>query len=264
MEYKDLLKSYIENSGLSLREIEEAMREKGFSTNKAYISKLQNGIHPPAGEDITRALAEVTGGDSEALLLAGYIEKAPEEIKPLLAEASRTGQLFSFFGYLVLFLEEYRSTGQISEEYLDNIEASKNLFIQKYNFFLQTSTLRDYPEYAVELIIRLKQHFMPLADSISYGGGIIDFSNYIDKHGKPIFKSSPYSELNRDIELYVSQQDLEKDLLNISEVKQHTHELQKKLEFFRYLENELKLDLNDPEVQKKLKRAAKIIFSEED
>ncbi|SEB28066.1 helix-turn-helix domain-containing protein [Paenibacillus sp. 276b] len=41
-------------------------------------------------------------------------------------------------------------------------------------------------------------------------------------------------------------------------------DIAKKIEFFEHLENDLKLDLTDPEVQKKLKRAAKIIFSEED
>ncbi|WP_339321399.1 helix-turn-helix transcriptional regulator [Paenibacillus sp. FSL W8-0194] len=40
--------------------------------------------------------------------------------------------------------------------------------------------------------------------------------------------------------------------------------IQRKMEFFKKLENDLGLDLSDPEVQKKLKRAAKIIFSEED
>ncbi|WP_160045647.1 helix-turn-helix domain-containing protein [Paenibacillus sp. USDA918EY] len=38
----------------------------------------------------------------------------------------------------------------------------------------------------------------------------------------------------------------------------------KKMDFFKKLENDLGLDLTDLEVQKKLKRAAKIIFSEED
>lgn len=41
-------------------------------------------------------------------------------------------------------------------------------------------------------------------------------------------------------------------------------ETQKKMEFFEKLETDLGLDLSDPEVQKRLKRAAKIIFSDED
>jgi len=38
----------------------------------------------------------------------------------------------------------------------------------------------------------------------------------------------------------------------------------RKIDFFRKLESDLGLDLSDPDIQKKLKRAAKIIFSNED
>lgn len=41
-------------------------------------------------------------------------------------------------------------------------------------------------------------------------------------------------------------------------------ETQRKINFFKKLETDLGLDLSDPEIQKKLKRAAKIIFSDED
>ncbi|MCM3274211.1 helix-turn-helix domain-containing protein [Paenibacillus elgii] len=75
--YKDLLKEYIESSGLSLSQIEQKLREKGLSTNKTYISKLQNGKLPPAGDEINRALADVLGGDAEELVLIAYAEKAP-------------------------------------------------------------------------------------------------------------------------------------------------------------------------------------------
>lgn len=80
MSYSELLKRYISQSKLSLSEIEEHMRSKGFASNKSYISKLQNGIHPPAGEDITRALAEVTGGDVNKLIIAAQMER----LKPIL------------------------------------------------------------------------------------------------------------------------------------------------------------------------------------
>lgn len=154
MEYKELLKKYILESGMSLREIEEEMKQRGFSSDKAYISKLQNGKLPPAGEDITRALAEVTSGDPEALLLAGYIEKAPNELKPMLAEASNSG--------------------------------------------------------------------------------------YLVKNEELVYESPANYKTDLDAQT------------------------QKKIDFFRNLESDLGLDLTDVEVQKKLKRAAKIIFSSED
>lgn len=43
---------------------------------------MQNGKTPnPATDELNRALAEITGGDIEKLLLAAVIERAPEEIK---------------------------------------------------------------------------------------------------------------------------------------------------------------------------------------
>lgn len=80
-DYASLLKNYITKSKLSLKTISDELKNRGFSTDKGYISKLQNGKIPPAGEEITRAIAEITGGDPEELILAGYLERAPEEVK---------------------------------------------------------------------------------------------------------------------------------------------------------------------------------------
>ncbi|MEC0167419.1 hypothetical protein [Paenibacillus graminis] len=265
MEYKDLLKSYIDKSTLSLSEIEKKMRDKGFSTNKAYISKLQNGVHPPAGEDITRALAEVTGGDVDALLLAGYIEKAPDEIKSILTEATNTGQLFAFFALLISYVEKYRSSGVIDEELLQKIEVTNEVFANEYKYRLSTSFLKDFPEYAVELIVRLKQHFIPLTESISYRGVKINFADYVSKENKPIFKENPYPEIKEAAEA-VSLEKLkdEQPAIAIPYEEELDSATQQKIIFFESLESDLELDLTDPEIQKKLKRAAKIIFSSED
>ncbi|ETT45251.1 hypothetical protein C162_21983 [Paenibacillus sp. FSL R7-269] len=273
MEYKELLKSYIDKSGLSLREIEEQMRIKGFSTNKAYISKLQNGVHPPAGEDITRALAEVTGGDIDALLLAGYIEKAPDEIKSILTEASNTGELFSFFGTLVMYLEEFRSKGKINEELLEKIEMFNNVFAADYKHRLALGPLKEHPEYATVLIAQLKRHFLPMTNSIIYRGVEIKLSDYVDEAGEPIFKNNPYPEMIKNAEedykeiRQANQMQIKESSDNgyfrsVADIKNEL--TQKKIQFFEDLEGELGFDLTDPAVQKKLKTAAKIIFSEED
>ncbi|WP_189023819.1 hypothetical protein [Paenibacillus albidus] len=268
MKYRDLLKSYIESSGLSLSKIEENMRNKGFSTNKAYISKLQNGIHPPAGEDITRALAEVTGGDVDALLLAGYIEKAPDEIKSILTEATNTGQLFAFFALLISYVEKYRSSGTIDEELLQKIEVANELFGSEYKYRLATSYLEGFPEYAVELIVRLKQHFIPLTESISYRGVKINFADYVSKDNKPIFKENPYPEIQEATEASAIENMKNEQPTNFIPMPNYEEEIdsatQQKIMFFENLESDLGLDLTDPEIQKKLKRAAKIIFSSED
>lgn len=84
MRYNELLSQYIDNSSLSLGEISLRLAKKNIDISRSYISKLKNGVKPPASEEISRALAEITGGDPEQLIMAGYIEKAPEEIQELL------------------------------------------------------------------------------------------------------------------------------------------------------------------------------------
>ncbi|WP_379136068.1 hypothetical protein [Paenibacillus sp. sgz500958] len=156
MNYAELLKSFINRSKLTLDDISLELEKRGLSASKQYLSRLQNGKNPPASDALNRALAEITGGEIESLLLAGHIEKAPDEIKSILTEASNSG--------------------------------------------------------------------------------------YLAKSVEKTQKSSADYEIN-------SKNDLE---------------TQKKINFFHHLENDLGLDLTDPEIQKKLKRAAKIIFSSED
>ncbi|QOS98147.1 helix-turn-helix domain-containing protein [Brevibacterium sp. JNUCC-42] len=93
MRYSDLLREYIEKSNLSLTQISDSLRERGYSTHKGHISKLQNGKLPPASEELSRALAEITGGDPYALIIAAYEEKAPEEVKKIFNEIARASEL---------------------------------------------------------------------------------------------------------------------------------------------------------------------------
>ncbi|MGO4697693.1 LexA family transcriptional regulator [Paenibacillus sp. 2TAB26] len=82
MTYHQMLKSYIAQSGLTLHDISKELTNFGFNISKGYISQLQNGkTDRPATDDLTRALAKVTGGNIEQLLTASFLERAPEEIK---------------------------------------------------------------------------------------------------------------------------------------------------------------------------------------
>lgn len=82
MGYSELLKSYIEKSGKTLMQISIELKDHGFNISKGYISQLQNGkTERPATDELTRALALVTGGNINELLTASLIEKAPVEIK---------------------------------------------------------------------------------------------------------------------------------------------------------------------------------------
>lgn len=81
LEYAELIRDYIKKSFLTLDQISEKIEGKGLTASKQYLSKLQNGKTPPASEKMNRAIAEITGGDPEQLVLAAYIDKAPDEIK---------------------------------------------------------------------------------------------------------------------------------------------------------------------------------------
>ena len=84
MSYAKLLSQYINNSNLSLRKIAELCNEKGFSIDHSYISKLKNAKMPPPSEELSRVLAEVLSAESDELVIEGYKEKAPDEIRNLL------------------------------------------------------------------------------------------------------------------------------------------------------------------------------------
>lgn len=92
MQYAELLKNYIKKSGYTLDEISEKLQDKGLTATKQYLSRLQNGKNPPASEELNRAIAEVTGGNPDSLIMAGYLEKAPESVKALLPDVEITDE----------------------------------------------------------------------------------------------------------------------------------------------------------------------------
>ena len=81
MGYAETLSIMVMESGLSLRQIADRCNEKGQPIAPSYISKLQTGKQTPASEGVSRAIAEVCGGDPDVLVWEGYMEKAPEIIR---------------------------------------------------------------------------------------------------------------------------------------------------------------------------------------
>ncbi|MBA4541953.1 transcriptional regulator [Thermoactinomyces daqus] len=81
MTYAELLQEYIKNSGMTLERIAEECGKRGVKIHPTYISKLRLGKRPAPSEEISRVLAEVTGGDAQRLIIKGYIEKIPDDIK---------------------------------------------------------------------------------------------------------------------------------------------------------------------------------------
>nr|PZN02956.1 MAG: hypothetical protein DIU66_08505 [Bacillota bacterium] len=81
MTYAELLQQYIKQSGKTLEQISKECAQKGVKIHPTYISKLRLGKRPAPSEEISRVLAEVTGGDPQRLIIKGYIEKIPDDLK---------------------------------------------------------------------------------------------------------------------------------------------------------------------------------------
>lgn len=82
--YKDLLDSYIKNSGLTLEEISNKCKEKyDLKIHPTYIGKLRNGSRPPASYEATAILAKVLNGDPLLLLSYGREEISGQQQKEI-------------------------------------------------------------------------------------------------------------------------------------------------------------------------------------
>lgn len=81
MTYAELLQRYIKQSGKTLEQISKECAKKGVQIHPTYISKLRLGKRPAPSEEISRVLAEVTGGDPQRLIIKGFVEKIPKDLK---------------------------------------------------------------------------------------------------------------------------------------------------------------------------------------
>ncbi|KUF27515.1 hypothetical protein AMR94_23200 [Bacillus sp. G3(2015)] len=79
--YSEILKEYIEKSNLSLSEIENELRKKGFNKNKSYLSNLQNGKVEAPSVEVNIALAETIGADPIRFVLTPLIEHIKQNKK---------------------------------------------------------------------------------------------------------------------------------------------------------------------------------------
>lgn len=87
MIYTEMLSDAIQRSGLKLDKIAELVCEIiGRSTSKNYLSRLQNGKVPPAGDKLNDALAEVLNINPIELKAAAYREKIPPEVLKILQQ----------------------------------------------------------------------------------------------------------------------------------------------------------------------------------
>lgn len=86
MPYSQLLKDTIKKNKFTNKDIIEQLNKQNISIDKSYLSKLINGKIPPPREEISIAIAKMCGIDERLLVIEGYFDKAPKEIKELLED----------------------------------------------------------------------------------------------------------------------------------------------------------------------------------
>ncbi len=84
MNYSETLADYLKKCGLSHREVSRRCKELGTPVSQAYISQLAKGDVPPPSEEVTRILAQVLDCEADKLIWLGYIDKAPEAVRPII------------------------------------------------------------------------------------------------------------------------------------------------------------------------------------
>ncbi|WP_180271348.1 helix-turn-helix transcriptional regulator [Fredinandcohnia onubensis] len=151
--YSEILKEYIEQSNLSLSQIEKELRKKGFNKNKSYLSNLQNGKTDPPSPEVSIALAEIIGGDSVRLILTPLIESFRQN------ETMDQESFFNvvsnlIFGLISTMVDIYK------EEFYEYIKHFDDSIDENFLQFLSYERMRNiYNEIPQEEIIKM---FLPI------------------------------------------------------------------------------------------------------
>jgi transcriptional regulator with XRE-family HTH domain len=85
--FGEIIKKRRKEKGLTLERV-----AKKAGTNKGYISGMECGKVNPPSIKVTARIAHVLGIDPGSLMLQGYVDKAPKEIRNLVR--SRVGTIY--------------------------------------------------------------------------------------------------------------------------------------------------------------------------
>lgn len=151
MKYSKILQEYIDKSGMTLEEIASACHKKGVKVHSTYVSKLRLGQRPAPSDEISIALAEVTGGDADKLIMAGYYEEAPEEVKKLLNKAAGYERLFeSLFKKRPIKVEQGGP-----ERFFDDKELEEMVSYVNSPEYLKTLTKEEQRELLLDILTEM-------------------------------------------------------------------------------------------------------------
>lgn len=176
--YHEVLRGYIKESGMSLSEIGEKLKEgHEFWIDKSYLSKLQNGKAGPATEKLNRAIAAVLQRDPEPLLDAAYYEKAPEELKERLDVLQQMEETHAQAKNVFEF-----SSKEV-DEWIDDIQRQKRELLELEARHSAENQLKDVLEKHGEPVVSLIR--VPVIGTIAAGTPILAAENIIDSEVIP-------------------------------------------------------------------------------
>ena len=81
MPYNKLLRNIISNTNYTQEEISRKCSELGIDISRSYITKLENANNKIPTEKVSKAIAQVCNIDERLLIIEGYLDKAPKEIR---------------------------------------------------------------------------------------------------------------------------------------------------------------------------------------
>ncbi len=116
MPYSRLLRNIVADSGYNAKQIIDECNKKGKKIDKAYISKLLNNKIPPPSEEVSRVIANVCNADERLLVLEGYIDKAPKEVK----------EIFNSIRYMTTISALNVFSNKVDKSVLEELEKEMN------------------------------------------------------------------------------------------------------------------------------------------
>ena len=126
MAYSKLLAKIIAETNYTQDEIAQKCCELGVKVRREKINALVNNRESPPDDEISRAIAKVCNVDERKLVLEGYIDTAPKEIKDILETIRNFIYLSTISATSILGITDRKSIN-IIEDYLKNEPLSDTL-----------------------------------------------------------------------------------------------------------------------------------------
>lgn len=172
MPYSKLLKKIIEDSGYSQKDIIEKCSKEGKNINKTYLSKLINGKTTPPSKEISSILAKVLNTNEKLLIIEGYLDKAPQEIRTAIINIKKLSiyQAIEFYKnkfapeYIELLKEEIDNQ-PLSDFILEFIEQDKQTRILNEMEKLEMNIDQDQSKIQINFS---QPHYFPVTDNAMF------------------------------------------------------------------------------------------------